>query len=75
VHPDVAAERAVTPSSSSNNVVSHAAPPPGSAGNGVERSPETEKAAANGQPGIHHHGTCTVNHRSAEAAAKCRRTS
>jgi hypothetical protein len=73
VHPDGAAERAVIPSSS--NVVSHAAPPASSAGNGVERSPETGKAPANGQPDVYHHGTCTVNHRSAEAAAKCRRTS
>jgi hypothetical protein len=32
----------------------------------------TIESAANGQAGIWHHDNCKVNHRSPEAAAKCR---
>ena len=32
----------------------------------------TAQAAANGKAGVWRHGDCPVNHRSAEAAAKCR---
>jgi hypothetical protein len=32
----------------------------------------TIESAANGQAGVWHHDDCKVNHRSAEAAAKCR---
>jgi hypothetical protein len=32
----------------------------------------TIQAEANGNSGVFRHGDCPVNHRSAEAAAKCR---
>jgi len=32
----------------------------------------TAQAEANGKAGVWRHGDCPVNHRSAEAAAKCR---
>jgi hypothetical protein len=39
----------------------------------VERSLNTKKRTAS-RSLVYHRGTCTVNYRSQEAAAKCRRT-
>lgn len=42
-------------------------------GHPVQRSAAgTIQAEANGNAGVFRHGDCPVNHRSAEAAAKCR---
>ena len=40
---------------------------------GVERSLNTKKRTGKKTP-VFHHGTCSVNHRSAETAARCQRT-
>jgi hypothetical protein len=54
--------------------VSHATHPVSNAVYGAERSLNTTKRQANSSAPVYHHGTCTVNHRSEEVAAKCRRT-
>ena len=40
---------------------------------GIERSLNTKRRQTSRAP-AYRHGTCTVNHRTPEAAAKCRRT-
>jgi hypothetical protein len=71
VHPGRAVKRAVTPKVVKR--ASHAMHPVSNAVYDVERSLNTKKRATSSSP-VYHHGTCTVNHRSPEAAAKCRRT-
>ena len=70
-HPGRAVKRAVTPKAVKR--ARRAMHPVSNAGYGVERSLNTKKRPKSRAP-VYHHGTCTVNHRSSEAAAKCRRT-
>jgi hypothetical protein len=72
MHPGRAVKRAVTPRSIKR--VRHAMHPLSNAIYDVERSLNTKQRRSNSRSPAYHHGTCTVNHRSAEAAAKCRRT-
>jgi tRNA C32,U32 (ribose-2'-O)-methylase TrmJ len=72
MHPGRAVKRAVTARTIKR--ASHAMHPLSNAIYDVERSLNTKQRRSNSQSPVHHHGTCTVNHRSAEAAAKCRRT-
>lgn len=65
-HPGRAVERAVTPKAIKR--ASRAMHPLSNAVYGVERSVNTKSRSP-----VYHHGTCSVNHRSQEAAAKCRR--
>ena len=54
--------------------VANHAPHPASNGHPVQPSAAaTVESAANGQAGVWHHDNCKVNHRSPEAAAKCRK--
>jgi hypothetical protein len=71
VHPGRAVKRAVTPKAVKR--ASRAMHPMSNAAYGVERSLNTKKHSKSQSP-VYHHGTCTMNHRSPEAAAKCRRT-
>jgi hypothetical protein len=71
VHPGRAVKRAVTPKAVKR--ASRAMHPLSNAVYGVERSLNTKKRSKS-RSLVYHHGTCTVNHRSPEAAAKCRRT-
>jgi hypothetical protein len=53
--------------------VAQHAPQAASNGHPVQHSAAaTIQAEANGNAGVFRHGDCPVNHRSAEAAAKCR---
>jgi hypothetical protein len=70
VHPARTVKRAVTPRSIKQ--VRHAMHPVSNATYGVTRSLNTKKRRTTKSP-VFHHGTCTVNHRSAETAARCRR--
>lgn len=71
MHPGRAVKRAVTPKSVKR--ARRAMHPVSNAVYGVERSLNTKPRRNSSSP-VYHHGTCTVNHRSPEAAAKCRRT-
>jgi len=69
-HPEPAAAPAATP-----EAVEVAQPAAQAASNGhpVQHSAAaTIQAEANGNAGVFRHGDCPVNHRSAEAVAKCR---
>jgi hypothetical protein len=70
MHPGQAATPAVAPGAVE---VAHHAPRAADNGHSV-RHPvaTTAQAEANGKAGVWRHGDCPVNHRSAEAAAKCR---
>jgi hypothetical protein len=70
-HPGRAVKRAVTPKAVKR--ARRAMHPMSNAVYGVERSLNTKKRPTSRSP-VYHHGICTVNHRSSEAAAKCRRT-
>ena len=68
-------EHAVTPAAAPEAVeVANGAPHPGVAAAHVMPSAAagTIEPAANGSTGVWHHDNCKVNHRSPEAAAKCR---
>jgi hypothetical protein len=67
-------EPAVTPAATLEAVeVAHPAPRPASNGHPAQHpAAVTTQAEANGKAGVWRHGDCPVNHRSAEAAAKCR---
>jgi hypothetical protein len=67
VHPGRAVKRAVTPKAVKR--ASRAMHPLSNAVYGVERSLNTKKRSKS-RSLVYHHGTCTVNHRSPEAAAK-----
>jgi hypothetical protein len=70
MRPGQAATQAVTPEAVE---VAHHAPRAGDNGHSVQHpAAATVPAAANGKAGVWRHGDCPVNHRSAEAAAKCR---
>jgi hypothetical protein len=71
VHPGRAVKRAVTPKAVKR--ARRAMHPVSNAVYGVERSLNTKKRSTSRSP-VYHHGTCTVNHRSPDAADKCRRT-
>lgn len=71
VHPGRAVKRAITPKSAKR--ARRAMHPLSNAAYGVTRSLNTKPRRYARQP-AYHHGTCTVNHRSLAAAAKCRRT-
>jgi hypothetical protein len=71
VHPARTVKRAVTPRSVKR--VRHAMHTVSNATYGAKRSLNTKKRRTVETP-VFHHGTCTVNHRSAETAARCRRT-
>jgi len=69
-HPEHAAAPAAAPGPAE---VAHAASHAASNGHVVEHSATaTIQPGANGKDGIWRHGDCPVNHRSPEAAAKCR---
>ena len=70
VHPGRAVKRAVTPKAVKR--AQRAMHPFSNAVYGVERSLNTKPRPKHSSP-VYHHGTCTVNHRTPEAAAKCRR--
>ncbi len=70
-HPGRAVKRAVTPRSVKK--VRHAMHPVSNAKYSAERSLNTKRRTAS-RVTVYHHGSCPVNHRTAEAAAKCRRT-
>ena len=66
-------EPAVTQAAAPEAVeVANGALHPASNGHPVQASAATIPAGANGKDGVFRHGDCPVNHRSAEAAAKCR---
>ena len=69
-HPGRAVKRAVTPKAVKR--AQRAMHPFSNAVYGVERSLNTKPRPKHSSP-VYHHGTCTVNHRTPEAAAKCRR--
>jgi hypothetical protein len=71
VHPGRAVKRAVTPKPIKQ--MRRAMHPIDNAVYGVQRSLNTKRSRRQKSP-AYHHGTCTVNHRTAEAAARCRRT-
>jgi hypothetical protein len=71
MHPGRAVKRAVTPKAVKR--AQRAMHPVSNAIYDVERSLNTKRRPKSKAP-IYHHGTCTVNHRTPEAAAKCRRT-
>ena len=71
-HPGRAVKRAITPKAVKR--ARRAMHPVSNAVYGVERSLNTKKKTAARSP-VYHHGTCPVNHRTPESAAKCRRTS
>lgn len=71
MHPARTVKRAVTPRSVKR--ARRALHPVSNATYGVTRSLNTKKRRRSRSP-VFHHGTCTVNHRSAETAARCRRT-
>ena len=68
------AVHAATPAATPEAVeVAHHAPRAADNGHSVQHSAAaTIQAEANGNAGVWRHGDCPVNHRSAEAAAKCR---
>jgi hypothetical protein len=68
-------EHAVTQAAAPEGVeVANGAPHPAGGTAHVMQSPATAtiEPAANGSTGVWHHDNCKVNHRSADAAAKCR---
>lgn len=69
MHPVRTAKRAVTPKSVKR--ARRALHPIDNAVYGFERSLNTKHGP---KAPVYRHGSCTVNHRSAEAAARCRRT-
>jgi hypothetical protein len=73
VHPVRTVKRAVTPKPIKQ--ARRALHPISNAGYSLERSLNTKSRAKRGATGrVYRHGSCTVNHRTPEAAAKCRRT-
>jgi len=70
-HPGRAVKRAVTPRRIKR--ARRALHPISNATYGVTRSLNTKKRTTTSKP-VFHHGTCTMNHRSRQAAMKCRRT-
>jgi hypothetical protein len=72
MHPVRTAKRAATPKSIKR--ARRALHPVSNAKYSVERSLNTKPRKRSGGGPVYRHGACTVNHRSPEAAAKCRRT-
>jgi hypothetical protein len=70
-HPEQAVTQAAAPEAVE---VANGAPHPVGAAAPVMPSPAAAiiESATNGSAGVWHHDDCKVNHRSAEAAAKCR---
>ena len=68
-HPEPAVAAAVAPEAVE---VAHHAPPASNGHSAQHAAAATIQAEANGSAGVFRHGDCPVNHRSAEAAAKCR---
>jgi hypothetical protein len=71
VHPGRAVKRAVLPKPIKQ--MRRAMHPLDNAVYGVQRSLNTKRSYRPKRP-VYHHGICTVNHRTPEAAGKCRRT-
>lgn len=71
MHPVRTAKRAVTPRSIKR--AQRALHPIDNAVYSFERSLNTKRRRRPKAP-VYHHGTCSVNHRTPEAAARCRRT-
>lgn len=71
VHPGRAVKRAITPKPIKQ--VRRAMHPIDNAVYDVQRSLNTKRTYRPKAP-VYRHGTCTINHRTAQAAAKCRRT-
>jgi hypothetical protein len=69
-HPGRSLKRAVTPRSVKR--ARRALHPVSNAKYSVEKSLNTKKLRPS-RSEVYHHGSCTVNHRTLEAAAKCRR--
>jgi hypothetical protein len=70
-HPVRTVKRAVTPKPVKQ--VRRAMHPVSNASYQVTRSFNTKKRRTSRAP-VYHHGTCPVNHRTPEAATRCRRT-
>ena len=69
-HPEQAVVQAAAPEAV--EVANGALHPAGAAAPVMPSPAATIESAANGSAGVWHHDDCKVNHRSAEAAAKCR---
>jgi hypothetical protein len=72
VHPGRAVKRAITPKSVKR--ARRAMHPISNAAYGVTRSLNTKPRRSGSKQRVYRHGTCTVNHRSIDAASNCRRT-
>ena len=69
-HPEHAVAQAAAPEAVE---VANGAPRPAvGAAHVMPSTAATIEPTANGSPGIWHHDNCKINHRSPEAAAKCR---
>jgi hypothetical protein len=71
MHPGRAVKRAITPKAVKR--ARRAMHPVSNAIYDAERSLNTKPRTKSSSP-VYRHGTCTVNHRTPQAAAKCRRT-
>ena len=73
MHPGRAVKRAVTPKPIKQ--VRRAMHPVDNMVYGIERSLNTKpRRSKRGKAPAYRHGACTINHRTPEAAARCRRT-
>jgi hypothetical protein len=69
-HPEHAVAQAAAPEAVE---VANGAPRPAvGAAHVMPSTAATIEPTANGSPGVWHHDNCKINHRSPEAAAKCR---
>ena len=69
-HPEHAVAQAAAPEAVE---VANGAPRPAvGAAHVIPSTAATIEPTANGSPGVWHHDNCKINHRSPEAAAKCR---
>ena len=69
-HPEHAVAQAAAPEAV--EVANGAARPAVGAAHVMPSTAATIEPTANGSPGVWHHDNCKINHRSPEAAAKCR---
>ena len=72
VHPVRSVRRSLTPKPVKR--ASRALNPVSNSIYAVERSLKSGSRTTQRKSPVYRHGTCTVNHRTAEAAARCRRT-
>lgn len=72
IHPSRAVKRKITPKPI--NQLRRAIHPVSDAVQGVEQAMNTKPRPNGGRAPVYRHGSCTVNHRSPEAAGRCRRS-